>query len=358
VPGVRAPVLEAIASARGPALVFDVAAIADTMRRIAAAARANHVRALFAAKSFPHPEVYALAGQLLDGFDLASPGELDAVQRATDLGRSAVVSFADPGGGMFAAASRRTIIVCETIDQVRAAPAHAQIAIRVSASITGTDPAIGAVLDGSGRRRSRFGLDDPGEVAALHRAADGRPVGLHVHHGGVVATAAARFVATACAALALADFEPVFLDLGGAWHGISDPAAAFAELRAAVPAAVELIVEPGRCYARDAGFACGRVVVARSLRDRELRVVELSRVCHLRWSQVELVARAPHPGRGRDVLVVGPTCFEDDVIGEWAIDPAELAIGAHATVRNVTGYALAWNTGFGGVPPADVVLVP
>ena len=38
--------------------------------------------------------------------------------------------------------------------------------LRVSASITGTDPAIGAVLDGSGRRRSRFGLDDRAAIAA------------------------------------------------------------------------------------------------------------------------------------------------------------------------------------------------
>jgi len=26
-------------------------------------------------------------------------------------------------------------------------------------------------------------------------------------------------------------------------------------------------------------------------------------------------------------------------------------------LRNVTGYAVAWNTGFGGVPPADVVMI-
>jgi hypothetical protein len=25
-------------------------------------------------------------------------------------------------------------------------------------------------------------------------------------------------------------------------------------------------------------------------------------------------------------------------------------------LRDITGYAVSWNTGFGGVPPADVVL--
>jgi hypothetical protein len=34
-----------------------------------------------------------------------------------------------------------------------------------------------------------------------------------------------------------------------------------------------------------------------------------------------------------------------------------LAAGARIVLRNVSGYAVGWNTGFGGVPPADVVLV-
>jgi diaminopimelate decarboxylase len=242
------------------------------------------------------------------------------------------------------------------VEQVLAAPPQAEIAIRISASITGADPAIGAVLDGTGRRRSRFGLDDRAAIAELARAARGRPLGLHVHHGQVVATHAARFVATARAALELVDFTPAFVNLGGAWQGIADLAAAFADVRAAVPAAIELIVEPGRLYANGAGFASGRVVVARALGDRELRVVELSRICHVRWSQIDLAARAPRPGCGRDVLIAGPTCFEDDVLGEWIVEPDELARGARVVFRNVTGYALAWNASFGGVPPAEVVL--
>ncbi|MFN0252117.1 MAG: hypothetical protein ACKV2T_34900 [Kofleriaceae bacterium] len=290
------------------------------------------------------------------------------------------------------------IVGCETAAQVERAPAHAEIAIRISASITGCDPAIGAVLDGTGHRRSRFGIDVLGtsdaresndarehtvsgaassdardrgrankpprsravdELRAMARAASGRPIGLHVHHGPVSATSPERFVVTARAALGLAraaGIEPRFLDLGGAWHAIADLRDAFARIRAAIPG-IELIVEPGRAIAREAGFACGRVVVARELVDRALRVVDLSRNCHLRWSQVELVGNAPHAGTGRDTLVVGPTCYEDDVLGEWTVAPAALDEGARVVLRGVTGYAVAWNTSFGGVPAADVVLV-
>jgi hypothetical protein len=54
------------------------------------------------------------------------------------------------------------------------------------------------------------------------------------------------------------------------------------------------------------------------------------------------------------VLFVGPTCFEEDVLGEWSIDSRA---SDHAVFRDVTGYALAWNTGFGGISPSDVVMV-
>ena len=318
-----------------------------------AAARAAAIRPLFAAKSFPHPAVRALAAELLDGFDVASPAEL------RDAPAGAIVSIADPSGAAIAAAHERgargrLIVACETVEQVRAAPPGAEIAIRVSASLTGRDPAIGAVLEGSGRRRSRFGLETRDAIADVARAAAGRPLGLHVHHGPVVATSAERFVATARAALDAAGFAPAFLDLGGAWHGLPDLAAAFADVRAQLPREIELFVEPGRLYASGAGFACGRVTAARSLADRELRVVELSRICHLRWSPIDLVAPPPRTGEGRAVLFVGPTCFEEDVLGEWTIDARA---GDRAIVRDVTGYALAWNTGFGGVPPAEVVLV-
>ena len=337
----------AIERAGGPALVFDRATLAANMRRIADAAHAHDIRVLFAAKSFAHPEVLAMA-EVLDGFDVASPGELAAV------GGAKILSVADPtGAAVSLARGGRVICVCETPEKAAAAPRDAEIAVRVSASLVGRDPAIGAVLDGSGRRRSRFGLDTREAIAEVRAAAGHRRVGLHVHHGPVTATSGERFVATAKALLELVDFEPAFVDLGGAWHGIEDLPAAFAAARAAI--ACELIIEPGRLFALDAGFACGRIWSARDLGDRELRVCDLSRAAHLRWSQPELVGYPPHAGAGRSVLFVGPTCYEEDVLGEWIVDPSH--VEQRIVLRDITGYAVSWNTGFGGVPPADVVLV-
>ena len=338
-PAVRA----AIASVTRPTLIFDAGRIEANARALREAARGYTT--LFAVKSFPHAEVRAICARHLDGFDVASVEEAREVE-------ARVISIADPSGRAVEARAERLIVACETVEQVAAAPARAEIAIRVSMSVAKRDPAIGAI-EASGHRRSRFGLDAREQIAALRAAAGTRPVGLHVHHGPVAATSAERFIATARAVLALADFEPRFLDVGGAWHAVADLPRALAALRAAVPSAIELVIEPGRVITNDAGFACGRVVVARDVGDRQLRVVDLSRICHLRWSQVELVVE--HPGRGVPTSFVGPTCFEEDVLGDWITEPPP--VGAPIVLRNVSGYAVGWNTSFGGVPAADVLLV-
>jgi diaminopimelate decarboxylase len=372
-PDLPPAIAAAVARCERPSLVFDLAQIDANLAAIARAARGAEATALFAAKSFPHPAVRALAAAHLAGFDAASPAEVGELCDACDggVGRAggpAVLSIADPSGRAAAAAAGwrgRLIVSCETAGQIVAAPPGAEIAIRISASLAGRDPAIGAVQDGTGHRRSRFGLDvDPERLRAaigeLARAAGTRPVGLHVHHGAVAATTGERFAQAArdaCAAAADAGVAPRFLNLGGAWHAVPDLAGALMQVRSALPLPVELIIEPGRRVAAAAGFACGRIAAARELDDRALRVLELSRSCHLRWSQPELVAPPPRTGAGRRVLFVGPTCYEDDVLGEWTTEPDRFAAGGRAVLRHITGYAVAWNTGFAGVAPADVVMV-
>ncbi|TMQ18917.1 MAG: hypothetical protein E6J90_14900 [Deltaproteobacteria bacterium] len=362
-PDLPAAIATALERCDRPRLVFDLARIDANLAAIADAAARAGATALFAAKSFPHPAVRRLAAARLAGFDVASPAE---VAEAAEVAAGGVLSVADPSGRAVAAAAGwpgRLIASCDTVAQVRAAPPGAEIAIRISASLAGRDPAVGAVLDGSGHRRSRFGLDAGPHLAEaigeLARAAHPRRVGLHVHHGAVAATASERFLATAHAVIAAAEragVAPRFLNLGGAWHGIAGLAGALTAIRAALPA-LELIIEPGRRAAEGAGFACGRIAEVRELADRALCVLELSRSCHLRWSQPELVARPPRTGAGRATLFAGPTCYEDDVIGEWTVDPAHIPAGGRAVLRNITGYAVAWNTGFGGVAPADVVMI-
>ncbi len=96
---------------------------------------------------------------------------------------------------------------------------------------------------------------------------------------------------------------------------------------------------------------------ARELADRSVRVIDLSRACHLRWQQVAPISPPAATGAARPIAFTGPTCYEEDVIGEWKLDPARFAVGAPLVVAGVNGYALGWNTGFGGVAPAEVAII-
>jgi diaminopimelate decarboxylase len=303
--------------------------------------------------------VTRIAAASLDGLDAGSAAEA----RAAIAAGARTISITDPAAGAIDPIAARDVrISCE--DPARAAAgasAGARLAVRFAAShLVPGDDAIGGVVEGSGRRTSRFGVRSLDEARAIVRAGGDRVRGVHVHHGGVAPASPARLVACARAAIAAAADAAIpleWLDLGGGLHLLPDLDAAFAAIRAEVPRAVELVVEPGRLFARDAGFAIGHVRAARDLGDRALRVVDLSRACHLRWQHVAPVAAPAPTGAARPILFAGPTCYEEDVIGEWKLDPSRFAAGAPLVVAGVDGYALGWSHGFGGVPPADIALI-
>jgi diaminopimelate decarboxylase len=371
----RAPVaIEAAAhAAEGPVLLYDLAAIAARIAAMRAAAQASRVGVLAAVKAVAIAPVLALAASSFDGLDVAGPDE-DA---AVTAHRPAVVSVTYPGGATAArlhalvAPGRRVVVSCETAAQVAAAAAvpGVELVLRVSSSALG-EVAPGGLRDADGDHVSRFGV----EVAALRAlaaVAPGRVRGLHVH-GGALATSPARLAARAVAALAAAEAAGLTierLDVGGSLHGFAldaptagqaTVAAALAALRAAVPAGLELCVEPGRVLTEGCGYAAGRVLVARSIGGLDARVLALSRLCHLRWSTPRLCAPPPTAADRQRLVLVGATCCEDDVLGD-AVVPAAVAAalgeGALAIVAGVSGYAAAWNRGFAGVPAASVITV-
>jgi diaminopimelate decarboxylase len=337
----------------GPALVFDLGVMRDRMERARAAARAAGVELLYAVKSFPQPEAIALAADHLDGLDLAGPEEQQAaLALALAPTRISVTWPGDHARPTLAAlaARHRVTAVCESLIQLQSA-----------ASIPGVTLALRLASD----PESRFGIA-PDDLRAV--ATPLRIRALHVH-GGPLATSPstlAQRARRACDAAAAAGIALEQLDLGGSLHGFAIANAtsgqalladAFAAVRAAVPAEVRVLFEPGRLWTEGAGFAVGRVLAARE----HARVLDLSRLCHLRWSTPRLVAPPPKPNEPRVRLtLLGATCCEDDVIGDALVPPEHLpalAVGARVILAGVTGYAAGWNRAFAGVPAAQVVTV-
>jgi diaminopimelate decarboxylase len=375
----------ALGDGDGPALIFDLGVVRARMVRGREAAKAAGVELLYAVKSFPLPVAIELAVAQLDGLDVAGPEEQAAALAAAPTN----VTITWPGDVdvvMLAALAARHHVtaVCETTGQLAAAARVANVGLAVR--LASDDD-------------SRFGVA-PGDLRAMIAAAAAetetdesalrdRVRALHVH-GGPLATSTATIAARArfaCEAAAAAGIALDQLDLGGSLHGFALSHAtsgqalladAFAAARAAVPAHVRLLFEPGRLWTEGAGFACGRILAARDIAtsaahvggelathvsraERAVRVVELSRLCHLRWSTPRLVAPPPRAGEPRvAVMLLGATCCEDDLIGDALVPPeflAQLEPGARALFAGVSGYAAGWNRAFAGVPAARVIIV-
>ena len=353
----------------GPALIYDLGLVAGRMDRARAAARAAGVELLYAVKSFPVPAAVELAASRLDGLDIAGPEEQAL---ALTLPRTTLSitwpGDVDPVRIAALAARHRVTVVCETVAQVAAA-----------ATIPGISIAVRLLADPA----SRFGVD-PAALRSVAAAAPDHVRGLHIH-GGPLLTAPSRVADRARSALAAADAAGITLeelDLGGSLHGFaidrptsgqSTIADAFAAARAVVPASIRVLFEPGRLWTEGAGFATGRVLAARAehsfrpvegvpdAAEHSFRVLELSRLAHLRWCTPRLVAPPPRAGEARHrVILLGASCCEDDEIGD-ALVPAShlpaLDVGARVVLGGISGYAAAWNRAFAGVPAAHVVLV-
>lgn len=341
----------------GPALIFDVGVMRDRMERARAIARAAGVELLYAVKAFPETVGVALAAEHLDGLDVAGPEE----QAAALAMPTTTVSVTWPGdvdvGALGAlAAKHRVTAVCETTAQVEAA-----------ASVAGVTLAVRLASDGE----SRFGVA-PAVLREVAAAGGDRVRALHVHGGPLAMSPAivAERARRACDAASAAGIALEQLDLGGSLHGFALAKAtsgqalladALAAARTVVPTNVRLVFEPGRLWTEGAGFACGRVLAARDDGTRAIRVLELSRLCHLRWSTPRLVAPPPKPGEPRvAVTLLGATCCEDDTIADALIPPEHLPaldVGGRVIFAGINGYAAGWNRAFAGVPAARVLTV-
>jgi diaminopimelate decarboxylase len=216
-----------------------------------------------------------------------------------------------------------------------------------------------------GNLLTRFGVD-AGDVAGIKALARRVPIsGFHCHIGRETNDHDVyRELADTLIGLARAlGLELEYLNLGGGLRPDVEPRAVgelVADLRRRVPRRVRLLLEPGNWWFAGAGFAVGRVVGVKPMRDGALRAtLDLSKDCHLRWAKPRVVAAGDGAQRVK-VCFAGPTLYEGDVLGAFDMpssnDAAPVCVGDTVVFAGVTGYAAGWNTSFNGVPQARVLL--
>ena len=334
----------------------------------------------FAVKANSNLAVLNLLARLGSGFDVVSVGELERV----------IAAGGDPARTLFSGVGKRrdeilralelgirTINVesrpeLERVAELARESGHqAPIALRVNPDVdAGTHPYIA-----TGLRDNKFGID-PDEALDLYRWAAGQPQlrleGIDCHIGSQL-TSVEPFLAALDRVLHLVDrladqgIRLHHLDLGGGL-GIRyqdelppEPADYARPLMERLrDRDLELILEPGRAIAGNAGILLTRVEYLKSTPARHFAIVDAAMNDLLRpalygaWQEiVPVVPRAGEPVRHYDI--VGPVCETGDFLGKDRV--LNIEAGDLLAVRSAGAYGFTMSSNYNSRPRPPEVLV-
>lgn len=356
---IEADALRAIADEHGtPAYVYDLDEIAARARALRAALPAR-VEIAYAVKANPSPVVLATLAAEGFGADVASAGELLAVERAGfDMRR---VVFTGPGKrneelAMAVARDLRAVTVesLGELDRLRAIAREAARRPRVMLRAAGADRPGNVIGTGAGR----FGMrpEDLVEATAIAAAApELELIGLHRFSASNVLDAEELLdLAGETVAIAGSLGAPLeVIDLGG---GLGIPyaddearldigafSAGLAALLGELDPATRLLIEPGRYLVGPAGTYVVRIVdVKRSAQDAIVATVDggihqlLSPALPGRAHRIRSLAPDAAARPLVSVVVGGPLCTSLDVLGR-AVLP-EPRVGDLVAIADVGAY--------------------
>jgi diaminopimelate decarboxylase len=364
----------------GPALVYDLACVSERVTCLKSLEDLYNCKFLFAVKAFTDVRVLSFFAALGLGFDVSNTGELKAVREAYEMVPAVWPPVLSATGPLLADLIKPSGFIPEVAEQdvgnlmlnfdsldqfqrfteVNTGPAL--FGIRIGMDLARELPR------SKGNLLTRFGIDVLDHESIRRIASHSHFRGLHCHIGGET-NDQESFLEVAAALMKLVEEESLnisYLNLGGGFKDLSSDQVKelIGEIRRVVPDNITLLLEPGGYWFEGAGFAvCKVLAVKRMRRENAARVVvDLSKDCHLRWSEPRLMMLdLEHDGPKEDICFYGSTCYEADLIGCFRVpthsDGRSLfAPGAMVLFGDVRGYAASWNMTFNGVSKAKVLL--
>lgn len=375
--------LAAVAERYGtPCYVYSRAALEAHWRAFDEALAGLEHRICYSVKANSNLGVLDVLARLGSGFDIVSVGELERVLAAGgDAGR---IVFS--GVGKSEAEMRRALeagVYCfnvesrqelERLDGVAAALGkRAPISIRVNPDVDAkTHPYIA-----TGLKENKFGVpiaDAPALFARAEALGNVEVKGVDFHIGSQL-TSLAPIVDALERALALIDtltasgVDIAHLNVGGGLgvrYGEETPPSA-ADYAGAIAARVEgrgleLLVEPGRAIAAEAGLLLARVEYLKLGSERNFAVVDAAMNDLLRpalygaWQEILPVdAKRRSDDEATLLDVVGPVCESADFLGKnrhLAIGPGDLV-----AVASAGAYGFVMSSNYNTRPRAPEVMV-
>jgi diaminopimelate decarboxylase len=357
-----------------PVLVVDEPALRARAReyRTELAARWPRSRVVFASKAFPATAVQRVMVEEGLGLDVAGGGEIVTALKA-GVDPALIVHHGnaktDEEIGMAVEHGIGLVVVdnADDVDRLEATGAAVDVLVRVIPGVTADTHA--HVL--TGHEGSKFGLlpaDAAPLIARIERSAKLRMRGLHVHVGSQILDVE-PFSRSVAPVAALGEF-PVY-DLGGglgARYTYDDRPPAVGEYldaligaaREHLPAAAEVIIEPGRSMVCAAAMTLYRVV---TVKRGEIAFVAVdggmgdNLEVALFGQRFEAgIADRLEPGHGEQVTVVGRHCESGDVL----VDGVRLdapRVGDLLAVPATGAYCFTMANNYNGTRRIPVVFV-
>ena len=354
---------------KGPALIFDIDLIGQRMQWLNKLSAQMAITPLLAVKSCPEFQYLEMANKYLCGYDVSNAREYGCLP---DNLEGKLVSITSPDLcddiSDFVARGNSAVITLDSQTQLnqyfgQKVPIPYMLRIQGPELLNNIDSS-----DPAHRPESRFGftIEEIQQLLKTPALCKNPPHGFHVHHGSE-RNRASTYRAIIRGLKILIEqqhLEPKFINLGGGWHNMDREGIikVLGEARQAFPAPCAILLEPGRWYAENTGFAVGTIVNQTLAADTVKYTVNLSRECHLRWSKVKLIFPVYASAKKvRKVQFFGPSCYEDDRIGSFLLPyhddfltESGFTPGQRVVFSGVSTYSVALNRSFNGIPKADV----
>ncbi len=373
------PVERIVAEVGTPCYIYSRATLERHWRAFDAALDGLAHRICYAVKANSNLAVLDLLARLGSGFDIVSVGELERV----------LAAGGDPAGVVFSGVGKRADemaralevgIGCFNVESVpelerlgevaRRTGRRAPVSLRVNPDVDArTHPYIS-----TGLRENKFGIPTE-EALAAYRLAAAHPwlevVGIDCHIGSQL-TELAPFVDALDRVLALVDrlsgegIRLRHLDLGGglgiryADETPPEPAEYAAALRERLAGReLELLIEPGRAIAGNAGILVTRVEYLKPTPARRFAIVDagmndlLRPALYQAWQ--EIVPVVPRAGEPLEWDIVGPVCETGDFLGKQRA--LVLEAGDLLAVRSAGAYGFTMASNYNSRPRPPEILV-
>lgn len=349
---------ETMVERTGPVILFDNEVIEKNLKRFRAISNENNATWTMAVKALARPEVFDLASEHVDGYDISNINEWNKIkdfvnERHLIWFTNANLTKELPVLRKEVKSEKLLVTVNDHLDYQYIKSSDVPYLIRVASSaLTRQDS------------ESRFGM----ELEAVSRLKnellnDQNFKGFHTHQGLVDHTPS--ILKNICQGIE-ENFKEFFnrglyYNLGGSFQAFSDD-----DLRESLnllKGKFKVHIEPGRAVFKDAGYAMAPIEKFFMDGDQLRIFTRLSFINHLKWSKPRFAGilnfseelEVISPG---SLVFEGPTCYEFDKSEKIILEtPVSLTKGSLILLENISGYSSEWNAGFNGVDEAEVKFV-